>query len=239
MNAAGPVNGNQGPAWVDPGWRRTVARYAVSFDEQGLSTTIYDFEIQALDDKGAEAIAQHTVPYNSYFDELSSSELATLKADGSVVAVDERAIRDQPASAEFLLALFRRAAGEDHQAPICRPRRQNQGTFGLQGEAAEVCRRVCALLESGRRPTARSDGTDSRWAGQQAAAYRAAQCRAPRRAVSRADRSSCALPAGDAKAAPDGGQLVRRRQPLRGQQLRRLRRFRRHAERSQCSHGAA
>jgi TPR repeat protein/transglutaminase-like putative cysteine protease len=99
-NAAGPVNSNQGPAWVDPGWRRTVARYTVSFDEQGLSTTILDFEIQALDDKGAEAIAQHTVPYNSYFDELSSTELATLKADGSVVAVDERAIRDQPVSAD-------------------------------------------------------------------------------------------------------------------------------------------
>jgi len=96
---AGPVS-NQGPAWVDPGWRRTVARYAVSFDEQGLSTTIYDFEIQALDDKGAEAIAQQTVPYNSYFDELSSSELTTLNADGSVVAVDERAIRDQPVSAD-------------------------------------------------------------------------------------------------------------------------------------------
>ena len=28
-----------------------------------------------------------------------SSDLATLKADGSVIAVDERAIRDQPASA--------------------------------------------------------------------------------------------------------------------------------------------
>jgi hypothetical protein len=23
--------------WVDPGWRRTVARYAITFDEQGLS----------------------------------------------------------------------------------------------------------------------------------------------------------------------------------------------------------
>src|SRR5262245_45450979 len=84
---AGPVDTNRGPAWVDPGWRRTIARYAVSFDEQGLSTTIYDFEIQALDDKGAEAIARQTVPYNGYFDELSSSELATLKADGSMVAV--------------------------------------------------------------------------------------------------------------------------------------------------------
>src|SRR5262245_7793476 len=97
---AGPVNSNEAPAWVDPGWRRTIARYAVSFDEQGLSTTIYDFEIQALDDKGAEAIARQTVPYNGYFDELSSSELATLKADGSMVAVDERAIRDQPVSAD-------------------------------------------------------------------------------------------------------------------------------------------
>jgi TPR repeat protein/transglutaminase-like putative cysteine protease len=97
---AAPVSSDQGPAWVDPGWRRTVARYAVSFDEQGLSTTIYDFEIQAIDDKGVEAIAQQTIPYNSYFDELSSSELVTLKSDGRVVAVDERAIRDQPASAD-------------------------------------------------------------------------------------------------------------------------------------------
>jgi TPR repeat protein len=99
-SAAGSGDSSQGPAWVDPGWRRTVARYAVSFDEQGLSTTVYDFEIQALHDKGAEAIAQQTVPYNSYFDELSSSGLVTVKADGSVVAVDERAVRDQPASAD-------------------------------------------------------------------------------------------------------------------------------------------
>jgi uncharacterized protein DUF3857/Sel1 repeat-containing protein/transglutaminase superfamily protein len=97
---AEPANGNQGAAWVDPGWRRTIARYTVSFDERGLSTTIYDFEIRAIDDKGVEAIAQQTFPYNSYFDELSSSELATLKADGTVVAVDERAIRDQPLSAD-------------------------------------------------------------------------------------------------------------------------------------------
>ena len=85
---AEPANGNQGPAWVDPGWRRTIARYTVSFDERGQSTTVYDFEIRAIDDKGVEAIAQQTFPYNSYFDELSSSELATLKADGTVVAVD-------------------------------------------------------------------------------------------------------------------------------------------------------
>ena len=59
------------PVWVDPGWRRTVARYTVTFDEQGLSTTIFDFEIQALNEKGAGAIAQQTTAYNSYFDEFS------------------------------------------------------------------------------------------------------------------------------------------------------------------------
>src|ERR1700744_1505379 len=86
--------------WVDPGWRRTVSRYTVTFDEQGLSTTVFDFEIQALDEKGAAAISQQTFGYNSYFSELTSSDLATLKSDGSVVAVDERAVRDQPASAD-------------------------------------------------------------------------------------------------------------------------------------------
>src|ERR1700744_6445177 len=86
--------------WVAPGWRRTVSRYTVTFDEQGLSTTVFDFEIQALDEKGAAAISQQTFGYNSYFSELTSSDLATLKSDGSVVAVDERAVRDQPASAD-------------------------------------------------------------------------------------------------------------------------------------------
>src|SRR5687767_1809458 len=87
-------------AWVDPGWRRTVARYAVTFDEQGLSTTVFDFEIQALNEKGAQEIAQQATAYNSYFDELSASDLATVKADGSVITVDQRAIRDQPVSAD-------------------------------------------------------------------------------------------------------------------------------------------
>lgn len=85
---------------ADPGWRRTVSLYNVTFDEQGLSTVVFDFEIQALDDRGAEAISRQTFAYNSYFNELTSSELATLKADGRVIAVDERAIRDQPASAD-------------------------------------------------------------------------------------------------------------------------------------------
>ena len=86
--------------WVDRGWRRTLSRYDVTFDERGLSTVVFDFEIQALDDKGAEAISQQTAAYNSYFNELTASDLATIKADGSVIAVDERAIDDQPASAD-------------------------------------------------------------------------------------------------------------------------------------------
>jgi transglutaminase-like putative cysteine protease len=98
--AAGTTGASQGPVWIDPGWRRTVSRYAVSFDEQGVSTTVFDFEIQALDEKGAEAISQQTIAYNSYFDDLVSSDLATVKADGRVIAVDERAIHDQPASAD-------------------------------------------------------------------------------------------------------------------------------------------
>jgi TPR repeat protein/transglutaminase-like putative cysteine protease len=65
-----------------------------------LSTTVFDFEIQALDEKGAEAISQQAIAYNSYFDDLATSDLATVKADGRVIAVDERAIHDQPASAD-------------------------------------------------------------------------------------------------------------------------------------------
>jgi hypothetical protein len=105
-NAADAGGVQQEPAWVDPGWRRTVSRYSVTFDEQGLSTTVFDFEIQALDERGAEAISQQTFAYNSYFAELISSGLATLKADGSVTAVDERAIRDQPASADISSPYF-------------------------------------------------------------------------------------------------------------------------------------
>jgi Domain of Unknown Function with PDB structure (DUF3857)/Transglutaminase-like superfamily len=94
------------PAWMDPGWRRTLVRYAVTFDEQGLSTTVFDFEIQALDPKGAEAISQKVLSYNGYFSELTVSDLATVKADGQVIAVDERAIRDQPASADISSPYF-------------------------------------------------------------------------------------------------------------------------------------
>jgi TPR repeat protein len=93
-------------AWIDPGWRRTLVRYAVSFDEQGLSTTVFDFEILALDPKGAEAISQKVLSYNGYFSELTVSNLATVKADGQVIAVDQRAIRDQPASTDISSPYF-------------------------------------------------------------------------------------------------------------------------------------
>jgi len=79
--------------WVDPGWRRTVVRYSITFDERGMSTTVFDFETVALDHKGVEAISQQVFAYNSYFDELVASDLATVKADGRVIAADERAIR--------------------------------------------------------------------------------------------------------------------------------------------------
>ena len=88
---------------------------------RALSTTVYDFEVQALNEKGAEAIARQTSGYNSYFDELSSSDLATVKADGSVIAVDERAIRDQPASADTSSPYFderrQRIIAYSHVAP--------------------------------------------------------------------------------------------------------------------------
>lgn len=105
-NAADTAASDQTTGWVDPGWRRTVSRYTVTFDEQGLSTTVFDFEVQALDEKGAAAISQQIFSYNSYFNELTSSDLATLKADGSVIAVEERAVRDQPASADISSPFF-------------------------------------------------------------------------------------------------------------------------------------
>lgn len=92
--------------WVDPGWRRTLVRYAITFDEQGMSTTVLDFEILALDHKGVEAISQQVFGYNSYFDELVASDLATVKADGRVIAADQRAVHDEPASAEISSPYF-------------------------------------------------------------------------------------------------------------------------------------
>jgi transglutaminase-like putative cysteine protease len=94
------------PAWVDPGWRRTMARYAISFDEQGMSTTVLDFEILAVDHQGVEAISQQVFAYNSYFDELVATDLSTVKADGRVIPADERAVHDEPASADIASPYF-------------------------------------------------------------------------------------------------------------------------------------
>ena len=105
-NAADTASAQAGPGWVDPGWRRTVSRYTVTFDEQGLSSTVFEFEIQALDERGVEAISQQTFVYNSYFNDLASSDLATVKADGSVIPVDERAIRDQSGAADISSPYF-------------------------------------------------------------------------------------------------------------------------------------
>jgi TPR repeat protein len=95
--AAG-INRGSKPVWVDPGWRRIVARYAVTFDKRGLSTTVFEYEILAIDPHGAEAISQKVISYNSFFNELVTADLTTIKADGRVIAVDERAVHDQPAS---------------------------------------------------------------------------------------------------------------------------------------------
>jgi hypothetical protein len=63
-NAA--ANPDSAPAWIDPGRRRTVVRYAVAFDGKRLSTTVLDFEILALDQKGADAFSQKVLSDNSY-----------------------------------------------------------------------------------------------------------------------------------------------------------------------------
>jgi TPR repeat protein len=104
--SAADVKHGSEPVWVDPGWRRTSVRYAITFDEQGTSTTVFDFEILALDQKGVEAISQQVLDYNSYFDELVASDLATVKADGRIIAADQRAVRDEPASADISSPYF-------------------------------------------------------------------------------------------------------------------------------------
>jgi hypothetical protein len=114
-----------------------------------LSTTVFDFEIQALDGKGTEAISQQIVTYNGYFSELRLHDLATLKADGGVIAVDERAIRDQPASADTSSPYFderrQRIIAYSNVAP-------GDEVRDLQGKKARIRWRVCVLLEPAGRP---------------------------------------------------------------------------------------
>src|SRR5580698_2908926 len=81
LGAPDKINPQQGAAWVDPGFRRTVARYAVTFDEKGLSTTDFDFEIEVRDENGIKAFARQSFVYGSDWTELTTDRFATVKAD--------------------------------------------------------------------------------------------------------------------------------------------------------------
>src|SRR5215216_4886515 len=95
-----PAEQVDGGGWIDPGWRRTLARYTVTFDESGSSSTTLEFEMLLTDAKALKTVSQQTFGYNSYFQQLKLSDLATIKADGRIIPVDERAINDQPAFAD-------------------------------------------------------------------------------------------------------------------------------------------
>src|SRR5262249_11557061 len=60
---------------IAPGWRRTLARYDVRFEEDGTSRTVFDFEVLLTERKGLEAVAQQVYGYNAYFAELTVSDL--------------------------------------------------------------------------------------------------------------------------------------------------------------------
>jgi hypothetical protein len=92
--------------WIDPGWRRTLARYDVRFEEDGTRRTVFDFEVLLTDSKGLQSVAQQVYGYNSFFDELTLNDLATVKADGRVIPVDPRAVNDQPDFANPLSPYF-------------------------------------------------------------------------------------------------------------------------------------
>ena len=83
--------------WIDPGWRRTLVRYDITFEEDGTRKTVFEFETALTEAKGLQSVAQQVFSYNAYFDDLVATELATVKADGRLLAVDPRAINDQPA----------------------------------------------------------------------------------------------------------------------------------------------
>lgn len=101
--AAADPTGHTGSAvpgtWLDPGWRRTITT-TVTVDEDGSRKTVIDFAYRALDETGARHIAQAVFDYDSYFDTASLVDLATVKADGRVIPVDERAIGDQAAGTD-------------------------------------------------------------------------------------------------------------------------------------------
>lgn len=96
----------EAPAWADPGWRETVSHYDVTFDRAGLSTTVHDFAFKALDEDGARAVALKVISYDSDFEGLEVEDLATVKADGRVIPVDARAVKDQPSSTDIASPYF-------------------------------------------------------------------------------------------------------------------------------------
>jgi TPR repeat protein len=96
-SAAGGAKKPDISRWIDPGWRRTLARYDVTFEEDGTSKTVFEFEIALTESKGLQSVAQQVFGYHAYFDDVVVNELATVKTDGRLVAVDPRAINDRPA----------------------------------------------------------------------------------------------------------------------------------------------
>jgi transglutaminase-like putative cysteine protease len=91
-----PSASSNRPVWIDPGYRINVMRETVRFDEDGVETREFEFDLIALDERSARGLAQQTFPYDGYLSELTVSELATIKQDGRIIPVDVRAIVDQP-----------------------------------------------------------------------------------------------------------------------------------------------
>lgn len=116
-SSAGGVKNPNISRWIDPGWRRTLVRYDVTFEEDGTSKTVFEFEVLLTEPKGLQSVAQQVVSYNAYFDDVSANELATVKADGRRVAVDPRAINDQPAHTDPSSPYF----DEEHILTIAYP----------------------------------------------------------------------------------------------------------------------
>ena len=82
------------PAWPDPGWRETTSRIDVEFDRSGLSDTVQAFELKAVDEAGARAIAGRRCPSHPAYPTTTIEARATDKADGRVIPVDFRAVKD-------------------------------------------------------------------------------------------------------------------------------------------------
>src|SRR5262249_12248736 len=95
--AAGGAKNPSRSRMIHRGWRRTLARYDVTFEDDGTSKTVFEFEVLLTESKGLQSVAQQVFGYNVYFDDLKVDELATVKPDGRRVTVDPRAVNDQPA----------------------------------------------------------------------------------------------------------------------------------------------